>query len=910
MTHNSRPLNTLCASFPNGMDKGRCHRNAQPPLDRQKRKHSPLREAQWKWPLACLHFLTIVVFALHLAGCHEEGALLAKGKKARLPLVIAPESPETLRESAQTLATYLEKISGAKFEIRESKDASSGIILGTADQFPEWAGEFKAVAEDSLRREAYILRSAKDSLFLIGATDLAVDRAVWDLLHRLGYRQYFPGDEWEIIPKRPTLSMDVNTLEEPAYIVRSIWFGFGTWKENAARFRQWNQRNRMSDRSSEKEFHLNTGHAYDTIIAKLKTEIQEDPDILCQVNGKATNKLNAANPRIQGLVVKIKIKEVEELRTQGRPVDSVSMDPSDGGGWGQSPEEWAIGSPSDRVVLLANRVAEALKEKFGNIYVGIYAYNEHATAPKKQRVHPNVIVSFATAFIKGNHTLTENIAAWREAGLNMFGIRDYFSVYAWDADNPAFPRASQLNTLAKNIRDFHGKGARFYSAESSDNWGPCGLGYYLASRLLWDPQENITPDSLIAEFTGNCFPEARSEMETFYRKFLHPSKRLNPNKVLLGDMFRQLDAALRKTREPSARKRLQSLILYTAHLENMLRYNQAGQDEKPKAFEDMLRFSWRIHNTGMVHSLAHWRSHQGARQLKVSGMQIPEKALWNVQPPENPWKDDAPFDDEEIQTLLQKGIANNPPLEFEEVNFSRDLIPATGIPGLDKDPGKEFQLLFRGAVPIFTLIEDSGQPLQVTAAGGQIYQNLGDAQCALFYQGEDAAPLPLTEEAPEEAPLYEPAADHASIPPDKAPHVITLRAQKKGRHALLLKDRSAGTLLKWPADRHFTMEYSLERAPGHMYRYRMVFYVPKGAKYLGGFASGGGRILNAAGDVKMLLRNRNEFFKVPVEEGESGTCWTFESANGTIRLMTAPPYMAPSAAQLLLPREVVEADSK
>jgi hypothetical protein len=111
-------------------------------------------------------------------------------------------------------------------------------------------------------------------------------------------------------------------------------------------------------------------------------------------------------------------------------VEMIPLDPSDGGGWGHSAEEEALGPISSRVVLLANEVAQAINEKVaadhGRKYVGIYAYNEHAMPPTIP-VHSNVVVLVATAFNKSGLTLDQLIDGWQKQGA-MIGIRDYYNV--------------------------------------------------------------------------------------------------------------------------------------------------------------------------------------------------------------------------------------------------------------------------------------------------------------------------------------------------------------------------------------------------------------------------------------------------------------------------------------------------
>ena len=50
------------------------------------------------------------------------------------------------------------------------------------------------------------------------------------------------------------------------------------------------------------------------------------------------------------------------------------------------------------------------------------------------------------------------------------------------------------------------------------------------------------------------------------------------------------------------------------------------------------------------------------------------------------------------------------------------------------------------------------------------------------------------------------------------------------------------------------------------------------------------------------------WFQVKVPEGQDGRLWKFENTHGRRQLVTVPPYLAISADDLLLPKEVVEAD--
>lgn len=52
------------------------------------------------------------------------------------------------------------------------------------------------------------------------------------------------------------------------------------------------------------------------------------------------------------------------------------------------------------------------------------------------------------------------------------------------------------------------------------------------------------------------------------------------------------------------------------------------------------------------------------------------------------------------------------------------------------------------------------------------------------------------------------------------------------------------------------------------------------------------------------------YFSVPVEMGQDGKLWQFANTAGQRQLLTVPPYLARSPQELLLPREVIEAEGR
>jgi len=242
--------------------------------------------------------LLTLLAARHAAAADE--VLLAADKQARLPIVVGQQASERTQAAAQTLADYLGRISGAAFTVTNG-DGSAGLVVGVPGDFPKLP--FKTAFPGGPRgREDYLLRSAAEGVWLLGASDLAVTHAVWDLLYRLGYRQFFPGRVWEVISVQQRLSIKVDASESPAFCSRRIWYNWGTLDYNAQPYADWCAKNRHAQ-----GFRLNSGHSYEGIIGANKAEFDKHPEYYSLVEGRRRTggdaKFCISNPGLRRLVV-------------------------------------------------------------------------------------------------------------------------------------------------------------------------------------------------------------------------------------------------------------------------------------------------------------------------------------------------------------------------------------------------------------------------------------------------------------------------------------------------------------------------------------------------------------------------------------------------------------------------------
>ena len=840
--------------------------------------------------------LFVLLVALASPSAAVEVKLAADGK-ARLPVVISESASDRVKASAKTLADYLKRISQAEFPTR-TKDADRGIFVGTSLDFPKsgLANHFRPT--EITRREEYLLKTDKRGLWLLGATDLAVEHAVWDLLHRLGYRQFFPGEAWEVVPSRSDLSIDVDVFESPDYLSRRIWYGYGAWDYNVEPYHQWCARNRCVP-----GIKLSTGHAYDGVVKATRTEFESHPEYWPLLNGErqpvANPKPCLSNPDVRMLFVQNVLNKFE----QDPSLDSVSMDPSDGGGWCECDACAKLGSVSDQAVTLANEVAKAINKRHPGKLVGMYAYNYHSPPPNV-RVHPQVVISVATAFLKGGLQLDEIISGWEERGATL-GIREYYGVNVWDRDLPAAARGGNIDYLARTIPEFHAKGATFMSAESSDNWGPNGLGYYLASRMLWDVNQTEHVEELTEDFLSRCFGPAKDAMREFYRQ-LDASRQHLVFDDQLGRMFRALDTSKQIISSDNSRdlrqrqqidRRLNDLILYARYVDLFDNYRTAEGEPRQVAFEAMIRHAYRMRRTMMIHAKALYRD-VVARDKRVS---IQEGATWSVPEGRNPWKSNKPFSTSELSGFLREGIEQRSlvELDFEPVSFSEDLVPAAALKLASVTPGSAQR--GRGRRSFYAYVEKVPAKVSLTITGGLIahYRDRGNIRVELWKLGG------LSTTGDRETLT----ASDRNVPPDGKPRTIALRVAESGLYRIDVSDGGDLTSVEWPRNQRISFKSSMDQPIKTNGRWTLYFYVPRGTTTLGLHAESRGRIHGPSGKVLLNLdATPAGYHSIRVPQGADGRLWEINSAAGSIRLLTVPPYLARSPEELLLPREVVERD--
>src|SRR5262249_32755367 len=135
--------------------------------------------------------------------------------------------------------------------------------------------------------------------------------------------------------------------------------------------------------------------------------------------------------------------------------------------------------------------------------------------------------------------------------------------------------------------------------------------------------------------------------------------------------------------------------------------------ERQARFEDLVRYAYRMRNSGMEHTMAVWRGLPYIDQT----VKLPPGVGYEVPEGKDPWKDPKPFSAQEIDSFVTAGIARHRLNEFTPVDFTTNLVPASplGLPSVPLgDPG----LFFRDNSVFYIWAMKPPAAMPVTIKGG------------------------------------------------------------------------------------------------------------------------------------------------------------------------------------------------
>lgn len=434
----------------------------------------------------------------------------ANPEPANVQGAIKPEDERRrLRESVRDFVGIVERMSGTKLEIvygaPPAGESRVPILVGelAVERFGKPAKSFPY--QQGLR-----IVVARGAVGLAGESDLATSYALYTLLDQLGCRWFMPSALGEVLPSLSTVRLaeqDVSTGPTTSY--RGLWY-----QDN-----DYVRRNRLGGRL------ISAGHALEMTVPK---ELRKShPEIRAIVEGKPhDHRVKWTHPLVAQSIAEASLRALERDPAQY----TFSLSPDDGLGWDESDDtkfdagdfDAAAGavSKTDRLMVLANRVAEAVAPKHPHVRFGILAYADYIRPPKREKVHAAVVPQIAPITFSRAHPMNDDgepnnrdlrylVEGWGRA---VAATSYYF--YGFNLAEVASPNP-MIAKWSHDIPFIYERGrCEYWQPETISNFDTSLHALYLGLRLAWDKKQPAAAviDDLHARFYG----AAASEMAAYW----------------------------------------------------------------------------------------------------------------------------------------------------------------------------------------------------------------------------------------------------------------------------------------------------------------------------------------------------------------------------------------------------------
>ncbi len=384
------------------------------------------------------------------------------------------------------------------------------------------------------------------------------------LEQQLGCRWLWPGPEGKVLPKRATVRIgEVQYRYAPRILQRKIRPGgysdrvqagldkLGITKEQYDEAQRKVQTGKaevgwMDWQCLGGSLELHAGHAfgdYWTRFGKVHPEW-----FAMQPNGSRDQSLSASRPRLcktnAELLDQIAKDKIEALNAQRGPVKSVSICPNDGGrttfcmcpeckkldppegrkleflyddASGGRPERkyFDYVSLTDRMLVFYNAIAERVTKVHPDALLCADAYSKYSAPPLHGKLHPNVVIRFVPSSWTSESKRGESRAdwdAWSKAAAKIFYRPNGLLATRRMGVLCLFP-----HRLAEDLRHLVSTGLVATDFDScTHSWAADGLNFYVAARLLWNPDLDV--DGLIGDYCRTGFGPAAGPVEQYLRR--------------------------------------------------------------------------------------------------------------------------------------------------------------------------------------------------------------------------------------------------------------------------------------------------------------------------------------------------------------------------------------------------------
>lgn len=782
---------------------------------------------------------------------------------------------DTLQQLVTAFTKQLKKCISSDFVIKPaSQYKGAGIYFGNTTATGKPVKPSSKLLQAGI--EAFSADAGNNTIRILGNSNMAVGHGIFSYLDWLGFRFYFANPDWHITPKKTDLFRKWNIISKPAFDHRRIWYGYGTGSKIADDdYNFWVMANRLGG-----SLNASFGHAYEDIAFRNLEVFAKHPEWCYPPLPKGTLPYDikfdmTKEDLIQFIILDVEKRIQKSLKDGTDVYKMISMAPSDGLGTCNTPACQQLGSITDRVYYLTNRVAKAIQKKYPTTRIGCMAYGEYMPPPTK-RVEPNVFVAITTAFNSTKYSIEQLADEWRKKGARV-GIYDYFSWYAWDYDLPGQSLASKTSDIVKSVKKYYNKGVKAYDAESSIGWISKGLGYYLAAKHMWDIDTDA--ESVKKEFFRLCFNKAAGIMQRMWQQWEKYSFTTVREKDLAGWIDNTFEAEKLET-DPLVRKRLFQVKSYLHYLVLYCNY-QITKSESTLLL--LLNYGYRKLDDGSVAGFPAF--FELGNRSGIDRMGYVENAKWKT--------NSAPVSSAEISLLLQEDRKKlkiaDAVQEFTAVQKFTTISDLSRYRNMIADSSETDNAWWYTNEWVIEIVKQ-GPNNYIDFTGNYIADSTNRKPIKISI-------CPYTADG---NVSLKPALLYYEYKATLVKEKINLSQLKPGYYTVIMEDPVKIFRLKFSPSVNFSMVMRPGRQINSTALFYSFIYVPEGTKKFNIIKTSLLGLITPTGRKLDFMTDKGEDIQVEVQKGEAGL-WRLKPMYGKLFVEGIPPYLGTNASQMLIP---------
>ncbi|MBI4559351.1 MAG: DUF4838 domain-containing protein [Candidatus Hydrogenedentes bacterium] len=475
--------------------------------------------------------ITICLVASVYARVGEAELTLVESGQPRAVIVVSAGASDQAREAALALQGYLERMSGAKLEIREDADAGqTRIFVGASQAVRDLGIEVPSGFSYQMNEEGFVIKTIENGLVLVGNEHSfyrGTVYAVYEFLERLGCRWFFPGPYGEVVPKLETIRVgELNIEARPDFRFRNIWYSgwMPVRDEDSKNYAAWLDHNKMNslaklslpgDGSIIRLAPAETYFVSHPHIYAVNTKGEREKDMLCLSEPEAV--------KISVQTILEEFRAHPDVMTFGfAPPDGHPMchcDRCEAANPGFRGKGYGEPSLSDVWFRFANAVAVEVYKEFPERWLLTNGYANRVRPPEGVGpLSPNLGIQSAMIDSCTFHLIGDK-KCWQRQLYK--GVLDRWTnelrcvfVYDYDPgkslDGLPFPA---LHNLMHDFPYFKERGIWGFWTEGHNSWMVTHLNYYVRAKLMWDAESDVR--ALVRDYCEKFYGDAARPVEEY-----------------------------------------------------------------------------------------------------------------------------------------------------------------------------------------------------------------------------------------------------------------------------------------------------------------------------------------------------------------------------------------------------------